>query len=307
MQHRHAPSYRCQTCWISCKTKDLAQQHHTGTECVSKEKPTLIMSAAQESLLEERTIGDSPEAKWWTLFCIAYTHLPQAEVDRLKSSYPYFPCRFLPRLSSSTTSRLTMADYPDTTDQGSLVFPSMVFDTSLFDPALDLEMLGELQMDTDNLFSRDIQVPLFHIPPAHPLGAMPISPTASQARDITFTTQPSLGSESNPTGTLYSAEQSTGATSSATTLSSRAQSSPGTTVDASQTPERLRQNVERLHRRVASLEGEVTNMAEGSRRNLRSLDRIFEDIFQLEELPVEVFQKMTEASEILSLMKRKLR
>ena len=55
------------------------------------------------------------------------------------------------------------------------------------------------------------------------------------------------------------------------------------------------------------MEAEATEMRDRNREYLRPLDEIFEGIFQMEDLPTEVFQKMTGASEILSLMKRRLR
>jgi hypothetical protein len=92
MKRRHAPSYRCQTCWISCKTREIARQHE-GSGCRPTDRPTLMMNLAQEGQLEERMDSNMSDVeKWWCLFAIAHPDVSQAEVDRLQRENLLFPC-----------------------------------------------------------------------------------------------------------------------------------------------------------------------------------------------------------------------
>lgn len=157
-----------------------------------------------------------------------------------------------------------------------------------------------------SLMSRDIQVPIYHAPPSHPheMPPPPI-PVPSQIGSNDSASQPSSTSVSG--SPLATTHQGTPVTSVPTPSNPQSFSSLESISSTPPDQQQLRQNYERLRQRITTVEAETADTYDGTRADLRSLSRIFEDIFSLEGLPAEIFNKMKEASEVLSSMKKRLR
>lgn len=75
-------------------------------------------------------------------------------------------------------------------------------------------------------------------------------------------------------------------------------------------PSRFNRNYERLRKRKACSEAENVALMEANReirQDLARMDSIVEYVLAIDELPAQVFEKLSEVSDLLVAMKTKLR
>ncbi|KAH6986312.1 hypothetical protein BKA56DRAFT_580224 [Ilyonectria sp. MPI-CAGE-AT-0026] len=280
LNRRHMLSYRCQRCWRSFESKRKLSSHEKQRDpCATREMPGAerFMSAENETELERVCSSGSDEETWWNLFQLLIPGMQERDLDSLKTEFwPYYihlDSFMIPAITFSNASFQPLATGQSTLQTGT---PN------------EYESLDQVSSDSTSvvdtrLFSSTStpsytwSVPLLEVPGEHQRNANP------QALQVYTPSQSGVASTNS-----NSAQQSLAV------------------LDQTQ----LRRNHERLKARNSRAEAENSELRENNRcvrADLGRVDSVLDDLLASEDLPSHVFDKLSEVSEILLLIKSRIR
>ncbi|UPL02528.1 hypothetical protein LCI18_013462 [Fusarium solani-melongenae] len=294
LSRRHMMSYRCIRCWRSFETRDRSEAHSKQVgSCEAREMLTAerFMGPNQETDLEKVSGAGCEEETWWEIFQLVIPDMQNRTRESLKSQYwPYYM-------------------HFDSFMMPSMIFPNALFEsenTGVQTSGATLEETGYVTQNTQGPYlttdppdpapaSHTVYVPLLDAsvgPPSQTgLQALQCSP-ASQSAASTSTPNTDPQTLTRATSTLQCPETAT-------------QPSQGT---PDQT--KLQRNHERLRARHSRLEEEVDEFLAANRTarsDLGRADVAINDLLALEDLPRNIEDTLSEVSQILELVRKRLR
>ncbi|RSL58735.1 hypothetical protein CEP54_007625 [Fusarium duplospermum] len=291
LSRRHMMSYRCIRCWRSFETRDRSEAHgkHAGS-CEAREMLTTerFMTPNQETDLEKTSCAGSEEETWWEIFRLLIPDMQNRTRESLKSQYwPYYM-------------------HLDSFMMPSMIFPNALFEsehTEVHVPGATLEETGYMTQNTQDPCltmdplsfpdpapaSHTVYVPLLDASTGPP------SQTGLQALQCSSASQ-SAASTSTPNTTL--------------TRATSTQQLPETATQLASDQTKLQRNHERLKARYSRLEEDVDEFLAANRTarsDLGRADVAINDLLALEDLPRNIEDTLSEVSQILELVRKRLR
>ncbi|KAK3334094.1 hypothetical protein B0T19DRAFT_146094 [Cercophora scortea] len=326
LSRKHMLSYRCLTCWRSFDTKPALQDHIHQAECQPGPRPEKerFMSNEQEEGIETMSALGSAEDTWWSLFQLLITDPQARSLDVLKSDYfpaPYYRC----------------TDY--LARNWSFSIPSLVFPDVSFQPQPTPSLVG---VDHTNLSSMGFSVPPTLATestmsttasyPSHTLD-IPIYETGhidfQGLLDNTNHETEAVDTGTNAVANLSRLAFSSHSSTPADTMPEPPSSAPTNTLLSFSTPGSLsrhlsstpgsrspniqsqkQQNMERMRIRSQRAVAEAEGFREANTRNradVRRADAILEDVLRSEDLPSGMYEKLSQISDILSLLEERMK
>ncbi|KAI8724143.1 hypothetical protein NCS52_00272000 [Fusarium sp. LHS14.1] len=295
LSRRHMISYRCIRCWRSFETRDKSDAHSKQAgSCEAREMLTTerFMGPSQETDLEKASGSGCEEETWWEIFQLLIPGMQNRTRESLRSQYwPYYM-------------------HLDSFMMPSIIFPNALFEsehTEAHVSGVPLEETGYVAQSTQSLTmdslsfldpapaSHTVYVPLLDAlagPPSQTgLQALQCSP-ASQSAVSTSTPNTNPQTVTRATSTLQLPE----------TVTQLSQGASDQT--------KLQRNHERLKARHSRLEEEVDEFLAANRTarsDLGRADAAINDLLALEDLPRNIEDTLSEVSQILELVRKRLR
>ncbi|RFU24657.1 hypothetical protein B7463_g11680, partial [Scytalidium lignicola] len=288
---RHVLAYRCKRCWSSFDTKEEASEHEQLASCTAKDQPQneYFMSSQDELVVKSVCTCPDEVDMWWHFFQILIPGMRDRDVESLRALYfPYyihFETSFLiPSLTIQETLLQPMPSMPSTTQPS--LHPSEA--TGSFSPPFP--DLSSTAPEGTSFPVQNFLVPIYQVNPQQTQSPCQFNSNTGQPSITDTPVQPSnLASGSLPVG------------SATISLEPTSQSSDQT---------QLRQNYQRLQLRNSRTETENTQLLEARLSNRTEIGRansILDEIFAMENVPNEIYERLTQVSNILDSINERLR
>ncbi|KAI0178421.1 hypothetical protein BJ166DRAFT_50598 [Pestalotiopsis sp. NC0098] len=303
LKRRHTQAYRCRRCWSSFDSCEKVKDHEAKGKCNRRTMPQneRFMNAQSEAGIEKACKSVPATEAWWNLFRLLIPGMQGRDLESLIQQYgPNYPYYFR--------------------REPNLIIPSVTLSNNYFEPVPQAGPNQE-SVFTRNSDHQDLLTPSdVNLNVASTTYAM--QPISSQTFSVpVFQNFNVEAAEDNFVHTLDTPETSISAlggssldfSSSSSNLQSLLEMPfmPENPVPVSSTSNQghLRRNYERLRER--NLQAEADNMAlreaaHGAVADLNHLNNLVEELLNLEDLPDELFDKISKASAILTSARRKL-
>ncbi|EEU36106.1 uncharacterized protein NECHADRAFT_87178 [Fusarium vanettenii 77-13-4] len=285
---RHKRSRRCNRCLKAFESDAKARTHESLAACPVIPLPDFerLMSAAHESITERFSTPMSDLAGWWFIFKLLIPGMQDRDSESLKLEYsPYYVHR-----------------------APAIMLPAMNFSASILDSApadvfpnpLDQMVLGiDANAATSTFVSQHFSVPVFQVPDSLNPGNIPEITISAGVGSFS-------GASSEQSNPWTPPRPSTPATSTAPSASSR--SAPGS-VAGSTSQTQLERNHMRLKSQYKQVEKENAKLREdkyASRGDLERAEAVLEEVLGSADLSQDAFDNLSQVSDILMEMKRRL-
>ncbi|KAI1362460.1 hypothetical protein F5Y08DRAFT_274937 [Xylaria arbuscula] len=309
LHRRHNLAYRCKRCWQSFDSTVKLNEHESQEEpCTIRTKPEYERFMTEDEVIEVGMISFSGSQcrVWWKLFQLLVPDMQNRQIASLELSYsPYYVSSYMiPAVSVSFPNMIFQPMQAATRPEAMSDIRAPASNSSI-----DISMLDTEQGDADPsaIFAvpssgvQTMSLPLFEAfnfdgePPSDP--ARVFTPPDSDFNPSV--SMPSILGSPWPASS-FSSPPSVGTPS---------QLVMGTSVPPEQQSQ-WRRNYDRLKSRSQLTENELSDMRESNRESRADLDRvdaILEDVLGLESLPAHIYDRLIQASEIISTTRKKLR
>ncbi|KAF4984207.1 hypothetical protein FZEAL_547 [Fusarium zealandicum] len=288
------PNGGCTSCWRSFDSKAKVKAHNERAEsCEARAMPATepLMRPRDETNLEEICYSRSAEETWWTIFQLLIPDMQSQTLDSLKAQYsPYY------------------------FQIDSFMIPSLTFPYASFElgqpsaPGFNVEGSDYTALANNSNLNMDPNLYPMVAPPSHTLYVPLLDASAGDTSSFdhqpheSFATSPSgaptLASDSNPRTSIQ-----TMSTPVSTEIPTQASQDPA---DQSQ----LRRNYERLRDRHSQIETDISELQDSNRvarSDVVRADALIDELLALQSLPAHVYDKLSEVSDTLLSVKRRLR
>ncbi|KAI1875803.1 uncharacterized protein JN550_002089 [Neoarthrinium moseri] len=294
LSRRHMLSYRCQRCWRSFDTRGDVSNHATQQPpCDARPKgwEERFMNIDQEGEVERIGRNMSEQDAWWSLFSLLVPGMQNRDLPSLMTQYSPF---YVYYHSNFMIPAISFSQLPgQLTQRGQLSEEGYTTDSSELPYQWPVDQSSSLQPNTG-----------FAIP--------------SPAPSVQSFPMPLLELMGEPTVDLDSSLFITPSSSGATQSSFNCTTSPGSvppaymSIDSPAPFDRsnIQRNYDRLKTRSVQTEKLNADFREANRANRTDIDRvdtILEDVLTIEELPDLIFERISQVSDILSVIKGRLR
>ncbi|KAJ4218092.1 hypothetical protein NW759_008687 [Fusarium solani] len=292
---RHKRSRRCNRCLKAFESDTKARTHESLAACPIIPLPDFerLMSAAHESITERFLTPMSDLAGWWFIFKLLIPGMQDRDLESLKMEYsPYYvhraPAIMLPAMNFS-------ASILDSVPDQNISVPADVFPN----PPDQMVLGTDANAATSTFVSQHFSVPVFQVSDPSNSGNIPEITISAGLGSFS-------GASSDQSNPWTPPRPSTPATTTAPSTSSRSASG---SVAGSVSQTQLERNHMRLKSQYKQVEKENAKLREDKYANRGDLERaeaVLEEVLGSADLSQDAFDNLSQVSDILMEMKRRL-